>query len=98
MPPPLRTASKLLRLWIRGIAGWGISASLTISLMEARLGCEPCAPALSQQNTETATAARAERICDRVILTSLPPNLAEPVKVRREVVHGQPRTIRSARR
>src|SRR5213593_530498 len=90
MPPPIRKALKLPGLWISGISGWGISESITTCLMEPRSGCAPCAPALPQQNTETATAARAERICDRVILASLPPNLAEPAKLRREVVHGQP--------
>src|SRR2546427_11212141 len=89
MPPPIRKALKLPGLWISGISGWGISESITTCLMEPGSGCAPCAAALSQQNTEMATAARAERICDRVILASLPPNLAEPVKLRREVGHGQ---------
>src|SRR5258706_4939278 len=88
MPPPIRKALKLPALWISGISGWGISESITTRLMEPASAGAPCAPALPQQNAETATAARAQRICDRVILASLPPNLAQPVKPRREAVHG----------
>src|SRR6266850_5500056 len=86
-PPPIRKALKLPGLWISGISGWSISGSITTRLMEPRSGC---APAISQQSTEMATAAIAERIWHRVILVSLFPTLAGSVKPRREAVHGQP--------
>src|SRR5260370_1113434 len=65
MPPPIRKALKFPGLWISGISGCAISESITTRLTEPGSAVAPCPPALPQQNAETATAARAQRIGDR---------------------------------